>query len=122
MPASILGTSGATFGLQEESGGLVRTVSRTPQVDTAELADGDGDIVDVALFKPRADFSVTVVKTSATGVGAPVVGASLTLVNALPDFGVTPGKKAILSVPTTGQAEDWLSHTINGREYPSIAP
>lgn len=121
MPATKAGTSGADFALQEETGMLVKTISRTPQVEFSPLANASGDVVDNAMFKPTAPFSYSGTRTGNTGLGAAEVAGTLTSANALPASGVTAGKKCIQSVPTTANSEAWWDFAINGVEYPSIA-
>lgn len=120
MPATIAGTSGGSFGGEEEIGMLMRSIQRTPMVDVNELADADGDIVDAAFFKPRADLAISGVRTGNTGLGAAEVAGTIALTNTLPDSGVTGGQTRVLSVPSTLNAEAWQDYAINARQYPSI--
>lgn len=122
MPATKLGTSGATFGAGEETGVIVKTINRTPLVEVNELANHEGDIIDAAFFRPRADISIQGNKNADSGLGAVAVAGTLTLAgNALPAFGVAGGKIGVISVPTVGNSEGWQDMTINARQYPGIA-
>ena len=113
MAATTIGTSGLTFGLTAESGGLVQSFSETRNAEKNEVRDNDGDVVGVAYFNPTTAYSLSIALTSAFNS---VAGATLAIANASQSTGST----RIDSVTINKSTDGFVTADISATGYPNI--
>lgn len=116
--ATLFGTAGVTFGFPNaESGFLIEKmdVSESREVK-GEVRDTQGNMVAKAYSDKTYNISIDGVPSSATGIGAASVAASLTVANYTPAAGLI-----IVEEITTNYANtDYKRQSIKAICHPSI--
>jgi hypothetical protein len=120
MPATIITSSVATgveFGLQQESGLLLNSFSRSVQSDKAIVMDALGDTVAVAYYNKTATISLDGV---INGGGTYELASILTLANDTTSYGVAGGTVIVDSVSEKTGAGTFKTITVSATQYPEI--
>ena len=89
---TVIGTTGATFGLTAESGILCQRVTVATEAEKASILDNNGNETTIAYFNPKQAYTVagkTIGTIGTTGVLAAVPGVSVTVANAIANTAVT---------------------------------
>lgn len=120
MAASVITSSvasGVSFGLQQESGLLLNSFSRSVQADKATVIDALGDTVAVAYYNKTATISLNGVVNG--GVNYQLANI-LTLANDSSSFGVSGGSILVDSVSEETGAGTFKTITVSATQYPEI--
>jgi hypothetical protein len=115
MAATIIGTSGLSFGITSESGGLIQSFTETRNVQRAEVRNQSGEVVGAAIYNPTDTFTFT---TTATGSYATTAGAVITtLANATS----TGGKMIVDSVATNKSSDGFVTVNVTVTRFPNMS-
>jgi hypothetical protein len=87
MSATLYGTSGLTFGLTAETGGLVQSVEIKSSIDKVEAKNHEGETTGIAFHNAMHELTVTFLRTGGTGLGAATLAAAVTSANYTPAAG-----------------------------------
>ena len=121
MAAHIIGITGLTFGLTQETGVIAITFNRSVNAAKVEIADEDGDIVAVGYHGFKAEYSISAVyKTGGLGLAGAVVGTQLTLANAVDGNGVSGGTTVCDNITINKSNVDFTKLDIKATQYPAI--
>lgn len=88
MAATTVGTSGATYGLSTETGGLIQSLGSTQRTDKEETRNHQGEVVRVTYYNTTTECSGEWVPTAGTGISAVAIATAFTLSNSLRGTGV----------------------------------
>lgn len=116
MAAIQIGTSGLSFGLSAETGGLIQNLEIRKTRDKAVVQDEDGDTVGAAYFNPLEEVNVEFFPTGSTGLAAASVGVALTVANYTPAAGSIYTEEVTTTRPNT----DFRKMSIKAMVHPSI--
>jgi hypothetical protein len=108
MAATIVGTSGITFGGSAETVAVFTSFSQTSDSDKTIVVDEDGDHIAVAFHGKKSVASMSGFIKAA----APNVGATVTLANAVVDLGGVSGAFYVDSVAVSKAPNDFQQVTI----------
>lgn len=115
MAATTIGTSGLSFGITAEAGGLVQSFTETRNVERAEVRNASGEVVAAALFNPTDTFAFS---TTITGAYATTAGAVLTtLANATS----TGGKIVVDSVTVNKASDGFVTVDVSATRFPNMS-
>jgi hypothetical protein len=115
MAATTLGTSGLSFGITSESGGLVQSFSETRNVQRTEAKNGSGEVVALALYNPTKSYSYSLLTTTGLSTTA---GATLASIANASDV---TGKVVVDSVTISKSSDGWVSASINATQFPNVS-
>lgn len=115
MAATLIGTSGLAFGLAVETGGICQSSRYRETIQTAEVADEDGDITGAAFYGPTGEISQELIFTSAAGVISAALGSANTLANHTPT-----GTERLTERETTLTNTGFKTVSVTLKNYPSI--
>lgn len=115
MAATLLGTSGLSFGITAESGGLVQSFSETRNIQRAEARNGSGEVVGLSMYNPTKSFSYTLLTTATMSTAA---GATLTSIANASD---TSGKVVVDSITISKSSDGWQTASINATQFPNVS-
>lgn len=88
MAATLYGTTGLSFGVTAETGGLLQSIEIKKSVEKATVRDADGDTVGKALYDPSEEISLEFVfTTTGAGLGAATLAGALSLSSYTPTSG-----------------------------------
>jgi len=108
MAATIVGTSGITFGGSAETVAVFTSFSQTSDSDKTIVVDEDGDHVAVAYHGKKSVASMTGFMKSA----APSIGATVALANSVTSLGGVTGSFYVDSVAVSKAPNDFQQVTI----------
>jgi hypothetical protein len=114
MAATTIGTSGLSFGITAESGGLVQSFTETRNVQRAEVRNQSGEVVGAAMYNPTDTFTFT---TTITGTYATTAGAVITT---LANAASTGGKMIIDSVTTNKSSDGFVTVNVSVTRFPNM--
>jgi hypothetical protein len=115
MAATTIGTSGLSFGITAESGGLVQSFTEARNIQRAEVRNASGEVVGAAMYNPTDTFTFT---TTITGAYATTAGAVITtLANATS----TGGKMIIDSVTTNKSSDGFVTVNVSVTRFPNMS-
>ena len=120
MAASLLGTTGNWGIPQDEAGLLIVDLSFDFSNEQKELLDKGGEIIDLALYKEKADIKLSgyVAKTSSF---SGKIGTALVLANTVPaHLSTTGGTTIITQVSRSLNNEDFEKIDISAVHYPYV--
>jgi hypothetical protein len=115
MAATLLGTSGLSFGITAESGGLVQSFSETRNIQRAEARNGSGEVVGLSLYNPTKSYSYTFLTTASMSTAA---GAVLSSIANASDV---TGKVVVDSVSISKTADGYQTASINATQFPNVS-
>jgi hypothetical protein len=115
MAATLIGTSGLAFGLTAETGGICQSTRYRESIQTAEVADEDGDITGAAFYGPTGEISQELIFTSAAGVISAALGAAVTIANH-----TQTGTERLTERETTLTNTGFKTVSVTVKNYPSI--
>jgi hypothetical protein len=115
MAATTLGTSGLSFGITAESGGLVQSFTETRNVQRAEARNGSGEVVALSLYNPTKSYSYTFLTTSSMSTTA---GATLASIANASDV---TGKVVVDSVSISKTTDGYQTASINATQFPNVS-
>ena len=121
MSATIIGTTGATWGLTAETGILVQRASAKTTREKNVVRNETGDAVLISYYNPIQTQSLEGVTTGTTGIVAAVPGVVLTVANTFPNNGVNAGGIYVDDVEVAKLNTDFQKITVNASRYPLIA-
>lgn len=120
MPATIIGTSGATWGLTAETGVLIQRQNAKTSREKNQVRNHEGEVTLVSFYNATQTYSMEGVTTGSTGIVAAEPGVALTLANTFPDNGVTAGLVFTDDVDVAKINTDFQKITVNATRYPLI--
>lgn len=120
MPATIIGTSGATWGLTAETGVLIQRQNAKTSREKNQVRNHEGEVTLVSYYNPIQTYSMEGVTTGSTGIVAAVPGVALTLANTFPNNGVNAGLIYTDDVDVAKINTDFQKITVNATRYPLI--
>lgn len=120
MPATIIGTAGATWGLTAETGVLIQRQNAKTAREKNQVRNHEGEVTLVSYYNPTQTYSMEGVTTGATGIVAAVPGVALTIANTYPDNGVDAGLIFTDDVDVAKLNTDFQKITVNATRYPLI--
>jgi len=114
MAATLLGTSGLSFGINAESGGLVQSFSETRNIQRAEARNGAGEVVGLSLYNPTKSYNYSMFITAANSTSA---GAALAAVANGSDV---TGKVVVDSVTISKSVDGFVTADISATQFPNV--
>lgn len=120
MAATIIGTSGATWGLTAETGVLIQRQNAKTAREKNQVRNNAGEVTLVSYYNPTQTISMEGVTTADTGIVAAVPGVSLTIANIYPNNGVNAGLIFTDDVDVARINTDFQKITVNATRYPLI--
>ena len=120
MPATIIGTSGATWGLTAETGVLIQRQNAKTSREKNQVRNHEGEFTLVSFYNPTQTYAMEGVTTAATGIVAAVPGVSLTIATTYPNNGVNAGLIFTDDVDIQKLNTDFQKITVNATRYPLI--
>jgi uncharacterized protein (DUF697 family) len=108
MAATIVGTTGLSFGGSAETVAVFTSFSQTSDSDKAVVVDEDGDHIIVAYHGKKSVASMTGFIKAA----APTIGASVTLANSISSLGGVTGTFYVDSVSISRAPNDFQQVTV----------
>lgn len=121
MPATIIGVSGAVWGITAETGVIAQSASSKVTREKNQVRNESGEFALVSFFNALQNFTVEGVFTSATGIGAASPGFALSLANTNTNNGVTAGGIYCDDVDIKRVNTDFKRITATATQYPLIA-
>lgn len=118
--ATVIGTTGAVWGLTSETGVLIQRSSAKTTREKNIVRDQTGAAVLVSYYNPTQSYSLEGVTTGTTGVAAAIPGAALTLANANTLNGVAVGGIYTDDVDVAVVNTDFRKITVSASQYPAI--
>jgi hypothetical protein len=121
MAATKIGTAGLVFGVTADVGGYIQSSRYRESIQTAEVADEDGDIVGASLYGASGEISQELIFTTdtlaphATALGAQVANAGITNHTTTGTLRMTERETA-----KTNTGFKTISYTL--KHYPEITP
>lgn len=115
MPATLLGTSGLTFGISAETGGLVQSFSETRNIQRAEARNGSGEVVGLSLYNPTKTLSFSMFITAANTTSAGSTLASVANASSL------TGRTVVDSVTISKSVDGFVQADITATEFPNVS-
>jgi hypothetical protein len=79
MAATTVGTTGATYGLTSETGGLIQSLGSTQRTDKEETRNNVGEVVRVTYYNTTTEVTAEWVPTAGTGISAVAIATALSL-------------------------------------------
>ena len=120
--ATVIGITGATWGLTAESGIIVQTFSSKDTREKNAVKDNIGNTVLVSFFDPKQTISINgVIISTSTGVGAAKPGVSLVVANFNTTNGLTTGGVYVDDVDISGAGSEFKKITANATAYGNIS-
>ena len=113
MAATIVGLSSITFGGSSETVAVFTSFSQTSDSDKTIVVDEDGDHVAVAYHGKKSVASMSGYLKSTT----PLIGASITLANAITSLGGVTGTFYVDSVAVSKSPNDFHQVTIGASNH-----
>lgn len=126
MAAITFGATGLQFGLTDESGCAVISISRNATSGRKEVAESQGDIIGRGSYGFKAEYRIAATSYagnnggSATGLMAASVGSTYNLANFLNLNGVTGGVFIVDTAELAMDHEDFQKFNATGTQYPQI--
>jgi len=120
MPATIIGTAGATWGLTAETGVLIQRSSAKTSREKNPVRNHEGEVSLVSYYNPVQTMSMEGVTIAATGLVAAVPGVALTVAQTFPNNGVNAGLIYTDDVEVSKVNTDFQKITLNASRYPLI--
>lgn len=111
--AITIGTSGLSFGLSTETGGICQSFSQTRNVEKAEVRSVQGDVTGIAYFNNTDAFSLSLATTGSYSVTA---GASLAIANAIS----APSTIRVDSLTFNKSNDGFLTVDVSATGYPQV--
>jgi hypothetical protein len=115
MAATTIGTSGLSFGITAETGGLVQSFTETRNVQRAEARNGSGEVVALSLYNPTKTYTYSIYTTSSSSTSA---GATLASIANASD---TTGKVVVDSVTISRSVDGYQTMNISATQFPNIS-
>jgi hypothetical protein len=115
MAATTLGTSGLSFGITAESGGLVQSFTETRNVQRAEARNGSGEVVGLSLYNPTKSYSYTFLTTASMTTSAGTVLSSIA------NASDVSGKVVVDSVSISKTTDGYQTASINATQFPNVS-
>jgi hypothetical protein len=120
MPATIIGTAGATWGLSAETGVLIQRQNAKTSREKNLVRNHSGEVTLVSFYNPTQEFSMEGVTTGSAGLAAAVPGIALTLANSFPNNGVDSGSIYTGDVDVAKVNTDFQKITVSATRWPLI--
>ena len=121
MPAITIGTAGATWGLDVETGVLIQRSSAKTAREKNPVRNHEGEISLVSFYNPTQTYSMEGVTTGTTGLAAASPGVSLTIGQTFPDNGIASGGLIYTDdVEVSKVNTEFQKITLNATSYPLI--
>jgi hypothetical protein len=118
----LINLTGATFLLTAESGGIIQSFSRNTSRTELPVYDGSvGYDTGVVFHNPVADYNVTVITTSSTGICAASPGVAYVLANLSTGNGVAAGGIYTLTTSISHSGGALRTFAITAKQRPGIA-
>jgi hypothetical protein len=122
MAAIIVGTTGATWGLNAEIGILVQTVGAKTAREKNIVRNATGDAILISYFNPTVAHTISGVIIGSTGIAAAQPGVALTLANTFNSFGgISAGGIYTDDVDINGVNNEFTKITVNATQYAGIS-
>jgi hypothetical protein len=116
MAATTFGTAGATYGLTQETGGLIQSVNDTQSTEKAETRNHAGEVARVTYYNPTTSVDAEWVPTGGTGISAAALATAITIAN-------TPAGSGLVIVEEITNTRDNTSdnrRSFRAMRYPLI--
>jgi hypothetical protein len=121
MAAIIVGTTGATWGLNAEIGILVQTVGAKTAREKNIVRNATGDAILISYFNPTVAHTISGVIIGPAGIASAQPGVALTLVNTFNSFGgINAGGIYTDDVDINGVNNEFTKITVNATQYAGI--
>lgn len=126
MAAITFGATGLQFGLTDENGCAVISISRSASSGRKEVAGAQGDIIGRGSYGFKAEYRIAATSlaglngASATGIMAAGIGSIYNLANFLNLNGVTGGVFIVDTAELSMDHEDFQKYNATGTQYPAI--
>lgn len=121
MAATLIGTAGLVFGVTADVGGYIQSTRYRESIQTAEVADADGDIVGASFYGETGEINQELIFTTdtnaphATALGAQVTNADIT-------NHTTTGTLRMIERETSLSNTGFKTISFTLKHYPSITP
>lgn len=126
MAAITFGATGLQFGLTDETGCAVISISRNVTSGRKEVAEAQGDIIGRGSYGFKAEYRIAATSyaglngATATGLMAASVGSTYALANFWTLGGVTGGVFIVDTAELAADHEDFQKFNATGTQYPQI--
>ncbi len=126
MSAITFGATGLQFGLTDETGCAVISISRNATSGRKEVANAQGDIIGRGSYGFKAEYRISATSLagnnggSATGIMAAGIGTEYNLANFLNLNGVTGGHCIVDTAEIAMDHEDFQKYNATLTQYPQI--
>ena len=120
MPATIIGSAGASWGLTAETGVLIQRSSAKTSREKNPVRNNEGEVVLISYYNATQTQSMEAVTLGATGLAAAKPGVALTVANAFPDNGVSAGLILPDDVEVSRVNTDFQKVVVNTTRYPLV--
>jgi hypothetical protein len=126
MAAVTFGATGLQFGLTDETGCAVISISRNATSGRKEVSEAQGDIIGRGSYGFKAEYRIAATSyagnngSNASGIMAAGVGTTYALANFLSLNGVTGGVFILDTAEIAMDHEDFQKFNATGTQYPAI--
>jgi hypothetical protein len=121
MPVITIGTTGAIWGLDAETGIIVQSVTQKVVREKNQVRNEAGEFSLVAFYNPLKTVTVQGVYRAASGIAAAAPGVALTIANMVAANGVTTGGIYTDDVELSMVNTDFRKYSVNATQYPLIS-
>lgn len=126
MAAITFGATGLQFGLTDETGCAVKSITRSGTSGRKEVAGPQGDIIGRGSFGFKAEYRIAATSlagnngSNASGIMAAGIGTEYALANLLNLNGVSGGHFIVDTAEIAMDHEDFQMFNATGTQYPGI--